>query len=168
MPTDLKIRKAVKEDAVAVDLLIRQLAAFEGVISQIGFSVDALEHALAGQSPKLHAVVAEGPAGLLGFVTYTVDFTIWSGSDTIRVDDLFVVTDARGLGIGRRLMAEVARVAISRGATARWEVESANLAAQRFYEGLGVALRQKVVARWSHQAMAEWLASDNAGHARSA
>ncbi|MGE0283030.1 MAG: N-acetyltransferase family protein, partial [Rhizobiaceae bacterium] len=125
------------------------MAAFEGATSQIGFSVDALEHALEADPPKLHVLVAEGPSGLLGFVSYTVDFTIWTGSDTIRVDDLFVVSDARGLGIGRRLMAEVAKIAVGRGATARWEVEPDNIAAQRFYEGLGVVLRKKVTARWS-------------------
>jgi ribosomal protein S18 acetylase RimI-like enzyme len=115
---------------------------------------------LAGDPPKLHVLVAEDTSGMLGFVSYTIDYTIWTGSETIRVDDLFVMNSARGMGIGRLLMARVAEVAVVRGASARWEVEPENVSAQRFYEGLGVLIRRKLVARWSRKAMAEWLGSE--------
>jgi ribosomal protein S18 acetylase RimI-like enzyme len=160
MLNNIKIRKADKGDAENVNLLIRQLAAFEGTSDEVSFSVEDLAQALAGDPPKLHVLVAEDTSGMLGFVSYTIDYTIWTGSETIRVDDLFVMNSARGMGIGRLLMARVAEVAVVRGASARWEVEPENVSAQRFYEGLGVLIRRKLVARWSRKAMAEWLGSE--------
>ena len=155
----LRIRQAGATDAEKVNLLIQQLAAFEGTSDEINFSIDDLEQALAGDPPRLHVLIAEDESSILGFVSYTIDYTIWTGSETIRVDDLFVASGARGSGIGRLLMTRVAEVAIARGARARWEVEPENLAAQRFYTGLGVKIRKKLVARWTRTAMAEWLGS---------
>jgi ribosomal protein S18 acetylase RimI-like enzyme len=164
MLNNVKIRKASKADAENVNLLIRQLAAFEGTSDEVGFTVEDLAQALASDPPRLHVLVAEDASGMLGFVSYTIDFTIWTGSETIRVDDLFLASNARGLGIGRRLMTRVAAVAVARGASARWEVEPENVAAQSFYEGLGVRLRRKLVARWSHDAMVGWLSSKKSAH----
>lgn len=155
----LRIRQAGAADAEKVNLLIRQLAAFEGTSDEIHFSIDDLKQALAGDQPRLHVLVAEDESGILGFVSYTIDYTIWTGSETVRVDDLFVTSSARGSGVGRLLMTHVAEVAVVRGASARWEVEPENLAAQRFYTGLRVAIRKKLVARWTRKAMAEWLSS---------
>jgi len=160
MPDNIKLRKASKGDARNVNLLIRQLAAFEGTSDEVKFSIEDLEQALAGDPPKLHVLVAEDASGMLGFVSYTIDFTIWTGSETIRVDDLFVISSARRLGIGGLLMSGVAELAVKRGATARWEVEPQNAAAQRFYERLGVRIRRKLVARWSHDAMVDWLSKE--------
>jgi ribosomal protein S18 acetylase RimI-like enzyme len=159
MLDDIDIRKAGKADAEGVSLLIRELAAHEGTSSEVSFSVEDLEQALAGDPPKLHALVAVDASGMLGFVSYTIDFTIWTGSETVRVDDVFVKSGARGAGVGRRLMSRVAEVAVARGATARWEVEPENIAAQRFYERLGVFIRKKLVARWSLEAMSAWVAA---------
>ena len=163
MTDDISIRKAGKADAEGIDRLIRQLAAFEGTSGEVSFSLEELERALAGERPRLHVFVAEDRSGMLGFVSYTIDYTIWTGSETIRVDDLFLTSAARGRGIGRLLMTRIAEVALARGAGARWEVEPDNLAAQRFYERLGVSIRKKLVARWSREAMSGLAGSEQPG-----
>lgn len=154
MPLDpTTIRAAKPSDAPDIAAMIRELAEHEGSAEALSFSVDQVHGALDGKPPRLRAVIAEDSGGAIGCVTYTIDFAIWTGGDVLRVDDVFVRARARGRGVGRLMMAEIARLALAGGMTARWEIEPANLPAQKFYRALGVAIRDKIVARWSLDAM---------------
>jgi GNAT superfamily N-acetyltransferase len=59
--------------------------------------------------------------------------------------DLYVVPDARSLGVGEVLMREIARIGIA-GNYARvdWTTDGRNTGAQRFYDRLGVPHPNKV------------------------
>lgn len=148
----MNIRDATAADAAEIERMIYELLAYEGHTGALAFDVPKLAAALSG-APRLHALVAEDEAGLIGYVSYTIDFAIWSGCDVIRVDDVFVRARARGSGAGTRLMLRIAELALAGGMTCRWEIEPANLGAQHFYGTLGVDLREKVVARWNESAM---------------
>jgi GNAT superfamily N-acetyltransferase len=113
---------------------------------------------LSGDTPRLRALVAEEDKGLVGFVSYTIDFAIWTGGDVIRIDDVFIRERARKGGVGRRLMLRIAELALAGNMTCRWELDPSNLGAQYFYGRLGVDLREKIVARWSEAAMRTALA----------
>ena len=147
------VRPATVADAPAIDRLIRALAAHDGVSERVRFTQPQLAAALSGPAPRLSALVAERGGVVLGFVSYTVDFAIWTGGEIVRMDDLFVTATCRGQGIGRRLLSAVADTALARGAAVCWEVEPDNAAAQAFYRSLGVELRPKIAARWWPDAM---------------
>jgi GNAT superfamily N-acetyltransferase len=155
---EVVIRAAVPADADVLDSLIRDLAAHEGASELIAFSPAQVATALAGPKPRLQAILAEDARGPLGFVTYTIDFAIWNGGDILRVDDVFVVGRARRSGIGRLLMLRIAEIALGMNVIARWEIEPVNHSAQTFYRSLGVAIRDKIIARWDAAAMKEALA----------
>jgi GNAT superfamily N-acetyltransferase len=155
----VRIRAARPSDAAALGAMIRELAEYEGAMGELAFSLEQVERALAGDRPRLHAILAEDSGGALGFVTYTIDFAIWTGGDVLRVDDVFVRERARRRGTGRLLMTRIAELATSGGMSPRWEIEPANAVAQRFYRGLGVTIRDKIVARWSLADMRGLLAS---------
>jgi GNAT superfamily N-acetyltransferase len=152
------VRNATAADAAEIAQMIRDLVAYEGNTGTLAFGVAELAAALSGNPPRLLALVAEDDAGLIGFVSYTVDFAIWSGGDVIRVDDVFVRARARGTGAGTGLMLRIAELALAGGMTCRWEIEPDNLGAQHFYGTLGVDLREKIVARWGEAAMRAALA----------
>lgn len=149
----MNVRNATAADAAEIDRMIRDLVAYEGNTGTPAFTVEQLAAALSGNPPRLYALVAEGDQGLIGFVSYTIDFAIWTGGDVIRIDDVFIRERARKSGVGRRLMLRIADLALAGGMTCRWEIEPVNLGAQHFYGTLGVDLREKVVARWSEAAM---------------
>ena len=149
----VKIRAALPADAPVLAKMIMELAVHEGSADDASFSVDDVTRALSGDPPRLRALLAEDSAGAAGFVTYTIDFAIWTGADVLRVDDVFVSARARGRGTGRQMMTAIAGIASAGGMTARWEIEPKNLQAQQFYRGLGVVIRDKIVARWSLEAM---------------
>jgi GNAT superfamily N-acetyltransferase len=152
------IRNATAADAAEIEHMIRDLVAYEGNVGTPAFGVEQLAAALSGDPPRLRALVAEDDAGLAGFVSYTIDFAIWTGGDVIRVDDVFVRVRARGTGAGSALMLRIAELALAGGMLCRWEIEPANLGAQYFYGTLGVDLREKIVARWGEAAMRTALA----------
>jgi GNAT superfamily N-acetyltransferase len=154
----MNIRNATAADAAEIERMIRDLVAYEGNTGKPAFSVEQLAAALSGNPPRLCALVAEDDGGLTGFVSYTIDFAIWTGGDVIRIDDVFVRERARGSGAGTGLMLRIAELALAGGMTCRWEIEPSNLGAQYFYGTLGVEVREKMVARWSEAAMRTALA----------
>lgn len=160
---DIRIRNAAPTDAAVLADMIRQLAAHEGAAQAISFTIEQLADALQGDPPRLRAVMAEDAVGALGFVTYTIDLAVWTGGDVIRVDDVFVSDRARRRGIGRLMMTRIAELAIAGGMSARWEIEPENFAAQRFYQDLGVAIRNKIVARCDIGAMSALLGDSGTG-----
>lgn len=154
----MKIRDATPADATAIKLMIRELIAYEGLSVELTFTVEQLAGALSGDKPRLHALIAEDGEGIAGFVTYTIDFAVWTGGDVLRIDDVFVRERARGAGAGTALMAAIAEIAVGEGIPCRWEIEPGNTRAQHFYATLGVEIRDKKVARWSVMAMRSALA----------
>src|SRR5690606_37875788 len=91
------------------------------------------------------ALIGEVDGEPAGFALFFPNYSTWEGRAGLYVEDLYVEERARGIGLGRALMAEVARLAAERGAP---RVELAVLdwnPARAFYERLG--MRQ----------MAEWL-----------
>ena len=154
----MKIRDATPADATAIKLMIRELIAYEGISAELNFTVEQLAAALGAEKPRLHALIAEDGEGVAGFVTYTIDFMLWTGGDVLRIDDVFVRERARGAGAGTALMAAIAEIAVGEGIPSRWEIEAGNTRAQRFYATLGAEIRDKKVARWSVMAMRSALA----------
>jgi GNAT superfamily N-acetyltransferase len=154
----MNVRNATAADAAEIERMIRDLVAYEGSTSAPAFTVEQLAAALSGDAPRLRALVAEDDNGLIGFVSYTIDFAIWTGGNVIRIDDVFIRERARKGGVGRRLMLRIAELALAGNMTCRWELDPSNLGAQYFYGRLGVDLREKIVARWSEAAMRTALA----------
>ncbi len=153
----MKIRDATPADATAIKLMIRELVAYEGISAELNFTVEQLAAALDTEKPRLHALIAEDAEGVAGFVTYTIDFMLWTGGDILRIDDLFVRERARGAGAGTALMVAIAEIAVGEGLPCRWEIEMGNTRAQHFYATLGAEIRDKKVARWSGAAMRAFL-----------
>ena len=102
-----------------------------------------------GPSPRVGAIVAEAGGELVGFVSYTWNYSVWLASDYMNIDDVFMAEPYRVKGVGGALMLKARQVCVSRGRhRIRWEVEPGNAAAIRFYERLGARLRTKGMFGW--------------------
>jgi ribosomal protein S18 acetylase RimI-like enzyme len=159
----LRIRDAVPADAAAIAAMIHELIAFEESGVAPSFTVDQLASALTDPPRRLRAIIAEDPTGIAGFISYTIDFAIWTGGEVLRIDDVFVRARARGRGVGRSLMLHVASIAVHGQMPCRWEIEPGNEGAQRFYRSLGVEIRDKKTAQWNLAAMRDAHAQDAGG-----
>ena len=89
--------------------------------------------------PCFYALLAEQNGTPVGMCLYFFSFSSWMGQRGVYVQDLYVAASQRGTGLGRRLMAETAKIAAQQGASyLRLSVDRSNVSAQHFYSGIGL------------------------------
>ena len=85
--------------------------------------------------PRLYAIVAESPTGLIGYATASLELSSWRAAEYLHMDCLYLREAARGAGTGSMLLAGIVGVAQALGAPeVQWQTPSWNAAAIRFYE----------------------------------
>lgn len=134
----LRIRAAEPADVPVIADLIRQLAKFEKLQNEVVLTEDLLRVGLFGSRPYAEAVLAEEADKAIGFALFFHTFSTFLARPGIYLEDLFVLADHRGRGVGRALLAHLARLAVERGCgRLEWAVLNWNKEAIRFYERLG-------------------------------
>jgi GNAT superfamily N-acetyltransferase len=99
---------------------------------------DMLTAGLFGQRPYAEVLLADDADQPVGFALFFHNFSTFLGRPGIYLEDLFVVPEHRGKGIGQLLLATLARLAVERGCgRLEWAVLDWNQEAIRFYERLG-------------------------------
>jgi ribosomal protein S18 acetylase RimI-like enzyme len=138
------VRRAGPDDGAVVLAMLRELAL------QVGDAVTGDESGWARMlaRPEVVVLLAERDGEPVGYVSAVRRLHLWSATDILGLDDLFVREGYRDAGVGRLLMTELARLAAPEGLLIRWEVAGDNLRALEFYRRLGARLRTKVIAAW--------------------
>jgi len=135
---DAVIRPAAPTDAGTILRLIRELAAFEGLAEQVrAAETDILRDGF-GAEPRFQCLLAEVDGHAVGFALYFYNYSTFEGRPGIYLEDLYVAEAARGQGIGLRLMAHLAAIALAQGCR---RIDLAMLhwnPARLFYERLGL------------------------------
>jgi GNAT superfamily N-acetyltransferase len=115
MSRAIAIRVAMREDAGLVLRLIRELAAYEKAPDAVvATEADLVRHGF-GPDPQFEALLAFLDGEPAGLALFHQRFSTWLGRPGMYLEDLYVAKEARGLGVGRRLMARLAAIAIERG-----------------------------------------------------
>lgn len=134
----LLIRAAEPADVPLIADLIRQLAKFEKLEDEVVMTEELLRAGLFGPRPYAETVIAEDDAQPIGFALFFHTFSTFLARPGMYLEDLFVLAEHRGHGVGRALLAHLAQIAIERGCgRLEWAVLNWNQEAIRFYERLG-------------------------------
>ncbi|WP_206074603.1 GNAT family N-acetyltransferase [Antribacter gilvus] len=134
----LTIRAAQPSDVLDLHRFILALAQDEEFPGKVTARPDDLEVALFGPEPAARAVVAERDGAAIGSAIYVFGYSTITGCRTLHLDDLYVVPEQRDRGVGRRLLAELARIAVDGGCSRfEWWVLRTNEPALRLYRRLG-------------------------------
>lgn len=134
---DLVIRRATKADAAAIAGLANLLSVHEGLGDDVFSEAQVLRDGF-GDRPAFEVLIAERAGRAVGYALFTNGYNTDIAARAVWLDDLFVEEEARGDGVGRRLLAAVARLAVDRGARSLWwGVRSGNRKARAFYATLG-------------------------------
>jgi GNAT superfamily N-acetyltransferase len=151
----LSIRAALPTDVTAIRSLIRELAEYEREPAQaIATEEDLLRDGF-GPQPRYRCLMAEWDGSPVGFALYFNNYSTWQGRWGLYLEDLFVRPTARGRGIGKALLVELARIAVREGCGRfQWQVLDWNAPAIGFYEKLGAkAFKEWVSMRIEGEAL---------------
>ena len=132
------IRPATVDDAALIAQLIRELAEYERLADAAVATEDGLREQLFGERPVAEVLVAEADGEPAGFALFFHTFSTFLGKRGLYLEDLFVRPAFRGLGLGRHLMAALARIAVRRDCGRfEWSVLDWNAPSIAFYRKLG-------------------------------
>jgi GNAT superfamily N-acetyltransferase len=139
----LRLRGASRDDVALILTLIRELADYEKLAHEVVATEEQLAESLFGERPGAEVLIAEwqpaeGVAEVAAFALFFHNFSTFLGRRGLYLEDLFVRPAYRGHGVGRALLAELARIAIARGCgRMEWWVLDWNAPAIEFYRRLG-------------------------------
>lgn len=136
--TALSIRPATPADSALVFSFICELAEYEKLASDVVTNEAEIASALFGENPRIFCDIAEWEGQPAGFALWFYNFSTFRGRHGIYLEDLFVKPELRSHGIGKALLANLAKRCLAEGcARLEWSVLDWNMPAIHFYEGLG-------------------------------
>jgi len=115
MSQEMTIRFAGAEDAALLLRLIRELAVFERAPDAVVATEADLHRYGFGPDKEFEAILAFIGAEPAGTALFHSRFSTWLGRPCLYLEDLFVTEPMRGRGVGRRLLARLAAIAVERG-----------------------------------------------------
>lgn len=134
----ITIRPATRDDVPLVLQFIRDLAIYERLENEVSASEAELREALFGEQRHAEVVFACRAGEPVGFALFFHNFSTFKGRPGIYLEDLFVRPEARGRGVGKQLLAYLARTAVERRcARLEWAVLDWNEPSIGFYRSLG-------------------------------
>ena len=140
----LSIRPATVRDAALLRTMIRELAAFERELENVTICEEDLVCDGFGEKPRFRSLIAEWDGQPAGYALFFGYYSSWSGRGLF-LEDLFVREPFRGSGVGKALLAAVARVAVDDHCYGiHWEVLNWNEKAIQLYKALGAEFRDQL------------------------
>src|ERR1700688_531499 len=137
----LTIRRARPDEAGLVLSLVRELAEYEKLLHEVEATEAMLAAALFGDNPRLFCEIAEWQGEPAGFAIWFVNFSPFSGRPGIYLEDLFVRPAQRGNGIGKALLAHLAKQCVANGwGRLQWAGLDWNAPSIEFYKSLGAVM----------------------------
>jgi len=137
----LLIRRARPDEAGLVLSLVRELAEYEKLLHEVEATEVMIAEALFGASPRVFCDLAEWNGEVAGFAVWFVNFSTFSGRAGIYLEDLFVRPALRGKGIGKALLAHLARECVANEwSRLQWSVLDWNTPSIEFYKSLGAVM----------------------------
>ena len=140
--TKFTIRPVTINDVPDIFSLLQALAEYEKLSDKVTGNIESLQEDLFGASPCIEAIVAEiEPNQIVGFALFFTSYSTFLTRRGIYLEDLFVLAEYRGTGIGKALITNLAKIAVSRGyGRFEWSVLDWNEPAIAFYKGIGAEI----------------------------
>jgi GNAT superfamily N-acetyltransferase len=138
-----EVRAAGVANIPALVELCAEHAAFEKARYDRESKVEKLRQALSSQ--RLYAWVVESEKGLVGYATAMLEFSTWDACEYLHMDCLYLKEEARGQGLGEKLMYEIAKLAKEKNCVnVQWQTPEWNTRAMNFYGRLEATSKNKV------------------------
>jgi diamine N-acetyltransferase len=135
------IRPATPADAGLVFDLVHELAVYERLEADVDATPAMIADALFGPAPRVFCDIAEWQGQPVGFALWFYSFSTFRGRHGLYLEDLFVRPAQRGQGLGKKLLAHLARRCVAENlARLEWSVLDWNTPSIDFYKAQGAEM----------------------------
>ncbi len=136
--SSIRIVPAQAADVPVILRMIKALAEYEQLTHEVAATEDDLKQSLFGPHPAGEVLLAYSGETPVGFALFFHNFSTFLGRRGLYLEDLFVVPEWRGKGVGKQLLAYIASIAESRKCgRMEWAVLDWNESAIAFYRRMG-------------------------------
>ena len=137
----MTIRFATEADTPRILQFIRQLADYEHLLDQVTATEDLLADQLFRQK-RAEVLLAQEQGQEVGFALFFHNFSTFLGRSGLYLEDLYVLPEYRGKGVGTALLRFLAALAKERGCgRLEWSCLDWNEPSITFYRSLGAEPR---------------------------
>ena len=158
------IRRAEPADVGTIHQLIRDLALYEKALEKARATPEQLQESFFSDAPNVFCDLVEtDDREVAGFAVWFLNYSTWSGTNGIFLEDLFVKPEHRARGFGTELLRHLAGECVAKGYhRLQWSVLDWNQPSIDFYHSLGAeALDDWTVFRVTGVALTELAQSDS-------
>lgn len=142
---EFTIRECKATDLDTLVVLCAKHADYERATYEARGKKEKLNDALFSDNKKLYGIVAEVAGEVIGYATYTFDFSTWEAQKFIYLDCLYLEAAYRNFGIGQALMEKVIEIGQTQNCiNMQWQTPDFNEKAIRFYKRIGGIGKEKV------------------------
>ncbi|CAN5904440.1 GNAT family N-acetyltransferase [soil metagenome] len=154
--SEFALRPATEADVPVILLCIQGLAEYERLSHECVASEALLRETLFGADRVAEVTLAFSGDAPAGFALWFRSYSTFLARPGIYLEDLFVFPEFRGHGLGKQLLASLARTAVECGyGRVEWAVLDWNVDAIRFYESVGARpMNEWTVYRVAGEALA--------------
>ena len=146
--TTTVIRPAVDADAPVILDFIRELAEYERLLHEVKTTLDDVRALLFCAAPRAFCDIAEVGGEAVGFALWFYSVSTFEGRHGLYLEDLFVRPARRGGGVGKALLAHLARRCRDEGLPRlEWSVLDWNAPAIAFYDSIGATAKTEWITR---------------------
>ena len=138
MAIEVRIETATIHEVPLLLSLIRALAEYERMSDAVVATEASLRDSLFGTTPCAEAAIAHVDREAVGFAVWFQNYSTFLAKPGLYLEDLFVLPDWRGRGVGAALLRHLARIALERDyGRMEWSVLNWNEPAVGFYRRIG-------------------------------
>ncbi|WP_269233945.1 GNAT family N-acetyltransferase [Flavobacterium flavigenum] len=142
---EYSIRNCEINDLPKLVVLCQKHAEFEKADYDPEGKEEGLKKELFNENPKLFCLVVAAKQTIVGYVSYTFDFSTWDASTFLYMDCLFLEEEVRSFGIGEILIEQLKEIAIkNKCVNIQWQTPEFNTRAIKFYNRMGAKGKDKV------------------------
>ncbi|NCQ18488.1 MAG: GNAT family N-acetyltransferase [Ignavibacteria bacterium CG_4_8_14_3_um_filter_37_9] len=146
MNSELSIRQAAEEDIPRILSFIKKIAAYEKLSHEVIATEDILRKSLFGEKPGAEVVFGYVENEPVAYAVYFYNFSTFIGKKGLYLEDLFVLPELRGKGVGKKMLLYLVQKAMDeKCGRMEWAVLDWNEPAINFYRSLGA----KAMDEWT-------------------